>query len=208
MAGLVNFEDEEEVRGYLENLHVEYSYQCFREKDPDGKRPRRHPGPPPRGRRAGASNPPPRCLAGCQRLADYLDAVRKDFAAAARVLRGNCETHGHSESCYRLGAYQAIGKGGPGAGGPGAVSLPTPRFFGGGPAGRRNSSAYGRRCLWAAAVPVGGGGSRFREGAERLRSLLTSQEQLPALPLLWSGSSSWGRAETPKLPPSEEPAPG
>lgn len=154
MAGLVNFEDEEEVRGYLENLHVEYSYQCFREKDPDGKRPRRHPGPPPRGRRAGASNPPPRCLAGCQRLADYLDAVRKDFAAAARVLRGNCEAHGHSESCYRLGAYQAIGKGGPGAGGPGAVSLPTPRFFGGGPAGRRNPSAYGRRCLWAAAAPA------------------------------------------------------
>lgn len=51
MAGLVNFEDEEEVRGYLENLHVEYSYQCFREKDPDGKRPRRRPRPPPRGRR-------------------------------------------------------------------------------------------------------------------------------------------------------------
>ncbi|XP_067157361.1 cytochrome c oxidase assembly factor 7 isoform X2 [Apteryx mantelli] len=36
MAGLVNFEDEEEVRGYLENLHVEYSYQCYRERDPDG----------------------------------------------------------------------------------------------------------------------------------------------------------------------------
>uniref|UniRef100_A0A8D0FAL1 Uncharacterized protein n=1 Tax=Strix occidentalis caurina TaxID=311401 RepID=A0A8D0FAL1_STROC len=39
MAGFINFEDEEEVRSYLENLHVEYSYQCFKEKDPDGKRP-------------------------------------------------------------------------------------------------------------------------------------------------------------------------
>jgi len=38
-----------------------------------------------------------------------------DFEAAARVLRDNCELHGHSESCYRLGAYQAIGKGAPGA---------------------------------------------------------------------------------------------
>ncbi|XP_027318730.1 cytochrome c oxidase assembly factor 7 [Anas acuta] len=84
MAGLINFEDEEEVRDYLANLHVEYSYQCFKEKDPEG----------------------------CQRLADYLDAVKKDFQAAARVLRDNCEAHGHGESCYKLGAYQAIGKGG------------------------------------------------------------------------------------------------
>nr|NP_001232115.1 uncharacterized LOC100190229 [Taeniopygia guttata]ACH44312.1 putative RIKEN cDNA 2010305A19 variant 3 [Taeniopygia guttata] len=63
MAGFINFADEEEVRAYLENLHVEYSYQCFKEKDPDG----------------------------CQRFADYLDAVRKDFVAAAgaaRQLRG------------------------------------------------------------------------------------------------------------------------
>ncbi|NXN63325.1 COA7 factor, partial [Himantopus himantopus] len=111
MAGLINFEDEEEVRGYLENLHVEYSYQCFKEKDPDGKRPHRHPLPAAAGP-AGASTPFHRCLAGCQRLADYLDAVRKDFVAAARVLRDNCEGHGHSESCYKLGAYQAIGKGG------------------------------------------------------------------------------------------------
>lgn len=35
--------------------------------------------------------------------------------AAARVLRDNCEAHGHSESCYKLGAYQAIGKGERGA---------------------------------------------------------------------------------------------
>ena len=38
MAGLIDFGDEEEVRSYLENLHVEYSYQCFKEKDPEGKR--------------------------------------------------------------------------------------------------------------------------------------------------------------------------
>ncbi|KAF1468988.1 Cytochrome c oxidase assembly factor 7, partial [Eudyptula minor novaehollandiae] len=108
MAGFINFEDEEEVRAYLENLHVEYSYQCFKEKDPDGKRLHRDPLP------GGRWEPqtPHRCLAGCQRLADYLDAVRKDFVAAARVLRDNCEAHGHSESCYKLGAYQAIGKGG------------------------------------------------------------------------------------------------
>ncbi|KAJ7423955.1 Cytochrome c oxidase assembly factor 7A [Willisornis vidua] len=36
MAGFINFADEEEVRAYLENLHVEYSYQCYKEKDADG----------------------------------------------------------------------------------------------------------------------------------------------------------------------------
>lgn len=38
MAGLINFEDEEEVKGYLENLGVEFSFQCYKEKDPDGKK--------------------------------------------------------------------------------------------------------------------------------------------------------------------------
>ena len=37
MAGLINFEDEKEVKQFLDNLGVEYSYQCHREKDPEGK---------------------------------------------------------------------------------------------------------------------------------------------------------------------------
>lgn len=37
MSGLVNFEDEEEVKVYLENLGIEYSFQCYKEHDPDGK---------------------------------------------------------------------------------------------------------------------------------------------------------------------------
>ncbi|XP_053248401.1 cytochrome c oxidase assembly factor 7A [Podarcis raffonei] len=36
MAGLINFEDEEEVKEYLDNLGVEFSFQCYKEKDPDG----------------------------------------------------------------------------------------------------------------------------------------------------------------------------
>ncbi|TFJ95245.1 putative acyl-CoA dehydrogenase [Platysternon megacephalum] len=83
MAGLVNLEDEEEVKGYLENLGIEYSYQCYKEGDPDG----------------------------CHRLADYLEGVKKDFHAAAKVLKENCEKNENSESCYKLGAYYATGKG-------------------------------------------------------------------------------------------------
>lgn len=37
MAGLINFEDEKEVKQFLDNLGVEYNYQCHREKDPEGR---------------------------------------------------------------------------------------------------------------------------------------------------------------------------
>ncbi|XP_066547744.1 cytochrome c oxidase assembly factor 7 [Amia ocellicauda] len=84
MAGLINFEDEKEVKQYLDNLGIEFSYQCHKEKDPEG----------------------------CHRLADYLEGVKKNYEATAQILRQNCEQNSHSESCYRLGAYHVTGKGG------------------------------------------------------------------------------------------------
>lgn len=36
MAGLVNFKDENEVKEFLDNLGMEYSFQCHGEKDPEG----------------------------------------------------------------------------------------------------------------------------------------------------------------------------
>ncbi|KAF7244511.1 Cytochrome c oxidase assembly factor 7 [Varanus komodoensis] len=84
MAGLINFEDEEEVKEYLENLGVEYSFQCYKEKDPDG----------------------------CYRLAEYLEAIKKNFEGSAKVLKENCEKNLHNESCYKLGVYCVTGKGG------------------------------------------------------------------------------------------------
>ncbi|XP_028817645.1 cytochrome c oxidase assembly factor 7 [Denticeps clupeoides] len=84
MAGLINFEDEKEVKQFLDNLGVEYSYQCYRQKDPEG----------------------------CHRLADYLEGVKRNFEATAQVLKHNCEVHGHGESCYKLGSYHVSGKGG------------------------------------------------------------------------------------------------
>ena len=48
---------------------------------------------------------------GCQRLADYLEGVKKNYEATAQILKHNCETHGHGESCYKLGAYYVAGKG-------------------------------------------------------------------------------------------------
>uniref|UniRef100_A0A8C2ZHJ8 Cytochrome c oxidase assembly factor 7 n=1 Tax=Cyclopterus lumpus TaxID=8103 RepID=A0A8C2ZHJ8_CYCLU len=83
MAGLINFEDEKEVKQFLDNLGVEYSFQCHKENDPEG----------------------------CQRLSDYLEGVKKNYESAAQVLKHNCETNGHGESCYKLGAYHVTGKG-------------------------------------------------------------------------------------------------
>lgn len=41
MAGLINFENEAEVKEFLDNLGVEYSFQCYKEKDPEGNNCRR-----------------------------------------------------------------------------------------------------------------------------------------------------------------------
>ncbi|XP_073449603.1 cytochrome c oxidase assembly factor 7 [Aquarana catesbeiana] len=84
MAGLVDFKNEEEVKEYLDNLGVEYHYACYKEKQPDG----------------------------CHRLAEYLENIKKDFVATAKVLKHNCEENGQSESCFKLGAYHITGKGG------------------------------------------------------------------------------------------------
>lgn len=50
-------------------------------------------------------------IQGCQRLADYLEGVKKNYESTAQVLKHNCETNGHGESCYKLGAYYVTGKG-------------------------------------------------------------------------------------------------
>ncbi|MGH0190971.1 UNVERIFIED_CONTAM: hypothetical protein FKN15_055064 [Acipenser sinensis] len=83
MAGLIDFQNEAEVKQYLDNLGIEYSFQCHKEKDPEG----------------------------CQRLADYLEGVKKNYEATAQVLKMNCEQNEHPESCYKLGAYYTTGKG-------------------------------------------------------------------------------------------------
>lgn len=42
---------------------------------------------------------------------DYLEGIQKNFDEAAKVLKFNCEDNGHSDSCYKLGAYYVTGKG-------------------------------------------------------------------------------------------------
>lgn len=42
-----------------------------------------------------------------------MEGVKKNYESTAQVLKHNCETHGHGESCYKLGAYHVTGKGTP-----------------------------------------------------------------------------------------------
>ncbi|CAH2310854.1 cytochrome c oxidase assembly factor 7 [Pelobates cultripes] len=84
MAAPVNFLNEDEVKEYLDNIGTEYSYQCHREKQPEG----------------------------CHRLAEYYESIRKNFEAAAKILKLNCEQNELSESCYKLGGYYVTGRGG------------------------------------------------------------------------------------------------
>ncbi|XP_023215914.1 cytochrome c oxidase assembly factor 7 homolog [Centruroides sculpturatus] len=79
----VDWKNEEDVREYLENLGIEYRFQCYYEKKPDG----------------------------CHRLGDFLEAVKKDFKKAAIVYKRNCEENNYGKSCYKFGGYVFLGKG-------------------------------------------------------------------------------------------------
>lgn len=40
-----------------------------------------------------------------------MEAVKKDWAKAARVYKVNCEDYNYGHSCYKLGNYTFMGKG-------------------------------------------------------------------------------------------------
>lgn len=74
---------EEDVQQYVENLGIEYRFGCFKEKKPEV----------------------------CHLLGDYLEAIKKDFAKAARVFKSNCSDYKYGKSCLKYGNYALIGRG-------------------------------------------------------------------------------------------------
>lgn len=78
-----DFQKEEDVQEYIKNLGIEYRFECFKEKKPDG----------------------------CHRLADYLEAIKKEFEKALDVYRTNCDDNKYGKSCFKYGNYKLIGKG-------------------------------------------------------------------------------------------------
>lgn len=78
-----DFKKEEDVKEFLENLGIEYRFECFKEKKPDG----------------------------CHRLGDYLEAIKTDFVRAADVYKRNCDESAHGRSCHKYASYKLVGKG-------------------------------------------------------------------------------------------------
>jgi len=78
-----NLKSESEVKDYVNNLGIEYRFGCYSEKKPEV----------------------------CHLLADFLEAIKKDYEKAAKVYKNNCDEYKYGKSCLKFGGYSLIGKG-------------------------------------------------------------------------------------------------
>lgn len=88
MAGVPAFydlKDEKQAKQYLDKVGIEYRFQCYDEKRPDG----------------------------CHRLGDYLEAFKRDYEKALKVYAKNCSENQYGASCFKLGQYRLLGRMGP-----------------------------------------------------------------------------------------------
>ncbi|KAK2588713.1 hypothetical protein KPH14_001603 [Odynerus spinipes] len=83
MAIPYNLKDAEEVKEFLKNLHIEYKFGCYSEKNAEV----------------------------CHLLADFNEAIKKDFPKAASLYKSNCDERNFPRSCSRYGDYLVVGKG-------------------------------------------------------------------------------------------------
>ncbi|XP_003706539.1 cytochrome c oxidase assembly factor 7 [Megachile rotundata] len=82
MAG-INFKDEEEVKEYLKNLHIEYQFGCYSEKKPEV----------------------------CHLLGDYNEAIKVNHSEAGKIYKKNCDDYNFGRSCTKYGEYVYVGRG-------------------------------------------------------------------------------------------------
>lgn len=80
-----DLQDEQQAKEYLDKVGIEYRFQCYDEKRPDG----------------------------CHRLGDYLEAFQRDYAKALTVYAKNCSENRYGASCFKLGQYRIAGRAGP-----------------------------------------------------------------------------------------------
>jgi hypothetical protein len=79
----IDWRNPEEVKGYLDNLYVEYSFQCLKEKQPEG----------------------------CHRLANFLENIRAQYKEANDLYKKNCDENKLGRSCYTYAKNKSIGRG-------------------------------------------------------------------------------------------------
>ncbi|XP_028047691.1 LOW QUALITY PROTEIN: uncharacterized protein LOC105834862 [Monomorium pharaonis] len=78
-----DLKNEEDVKEYLKNLHIEYQYGCYSEKKPEV----------------------------CHLLGDFYEAVKLDMEKAASIYKTTCDQYNYARSCTKFGDFKAIGKG-------------------------------------------------------------------------------------------------
>ncbi|XP_063413935.1 cytochrome c oxidase assembly factor 7B-like isoform X1 [Mytilus trossulus] len=72
--------NEEDVKHYLKNIEIEYSFHCFSEKNPDG----------------------------CYRLASFYDTIKIDKKKAMKLYQTNCDDNEHGDSCNKLAKHMML----------------------------------------------------------------------------------------------------
>ena len=82
----VDWKNEKQAQEYLEQIGIEFRFQCYSEKMTEG----------------------------CHRLGDYLEGMKQDLQRARKVYKMNCfdPNYGHGHSCFTYGQYNLTGKGG------------------------------------------------------------------------------------------------
>ncbi|XP_025156551.1 uncharacterized protein LOC105186426 [Harpegnathos saltator] len=78
-----NLKDEEEVKEYLKNLHIEYQFGCHSEKRPEV----------------------------CHLLGDYYESIENCMEKAVSIYKMTCDKYNYGRSCAKYGDFLAIGKG-------------------------------------------------------------------------------------------------
>ena len=84
LGSAYDLKDESQAKEYLENLGIEYRYQCYKENKGDG----------------------------CHRLADYMEAFKKEYTKARTIYTANCNDNKYGHSCFKAGNYNLLGRGG------------------------------------------------------------------------------------------------
>jgi TPR repeat protein len=79
----LDWKDESEVKDYLNNLYIEYSFQCLSEKRADG----------------------------CHRLANFLENIRSQYTEATELYKRNCDDYKYSRSCLIYSKNATLGRG-------------------------------------------------------------------------------------------------
>ncbi|XP_029156360.1 uncharacterized protein LOC114929112 [Nylanderia fulva] len=78
-----DLKNEEDVKEFLKNIHIEYQFGCYSEKKPDV----------------------------CHLLGDYYEAVKTEMEKAAAIYKTTCDQYNYGRSCAKYGDFKAVGKG-------------------------------------------------------------------------------------------------